>query len=254
MTDQVAQDVFRTPGGRSATMRYRLGTNCWNTLSACMTEDEYGMAARGGAATMIDVGGYLGGVGIGYSLDNREARVWIVEPLPANCDLIRANIELNGLADRVTLVEAAADRPGRERTTVLWDFSDDESGRHHRFVGNSSLAAGSPSRRSAAVPCVSLPDLVAMAGGFVDLLKVDCEGGEYALFEARADGVGDIVGEQHGGFDRLEALLRGTHDVTNDGTLDFGAFHAVRRRPAARAIAYTNVTDDDWVMADPVPA
>lgn len=235
-------------------MLWRDGTNDWNTLTACMTEDEYAMRDRRGARTMVDVGGYLGGVGIGYALDNREARVWVVEPLPANCDLIRANIELNEVGDRVTLVEAAADRPGRRRTKVLWDFSDTESGQHHRFVGNSSLAAGSVSRRSADVACVSLPALVAMAGGRIDLLKVDCEGGEYALFEGSAEGVGDIVGEQHGGFARLETLLRGTHDVTNDGHADFGGFHAVRRQSEPIPIAYTNVTDDDWVLTERAPA
>ena len=95
--DAPIRGSFRTPGGRTVNMMWREGTCDWNTLTSCLTEDEYGMARRGGAATMVDVGGYLGGVGIGYALDNRDARVWVVEPLPANCDLIRENIALNGV-------------------------------------------------------------------------------------------------------------------------------------------------------------
>lgn len=226
--DAPLRGAFRTPGGRSVSMMWREGTCDWNTLTSCLTEDEYGMARRGGAATMVDVGGYLGGVGIGYAVDNRDARVWVVEPLPANCELIRENIALNGVGDRVTLLEAAADRPGAGRATVRWAFDDDESGRHHRFVGNSSLADGSASRLSAEVPAVSLPDLVAMAGGGIDLLKVDCEGGEYALFAGSAEGVGEIVGEHHRGIAPLRDLLAATHAVAvTGGTDDFGAFVAV---------------------------
>lgn len=210
-------------------MMWRDGTNDHNTLTSCMTEDEYGLRSLPEAGTVVDVGGYLGGVGIGYAVDHRDARVWIVEPLAANCDLIRKNIDMNELGARVTLIEAAADEPGAKRTRVLWDFGDDESAHHHRFVGNSTIATHSERHQSQDVACIDLPALVRLAGGHIDLLKIDCEGGEYALFAKGAADVGIIVGEQHEGFARLADLLSGTHDVFNDGDEHFGPFHATPR-------------------------
>lgn len=224
----VEQATWRTPRGNAAEMAWRPGTNDWNTLCSCMTEDEYGLAAMSDVGTMVDVGGYLGGVGIGWAIDHPSDRVWIVEPLADNAALIRSNVERNTVGSRVTLVEAAANAPGIPSTRVLWDFGDDESGRHHRYVGNASIATHSERHQSAEVGCVDLAGLVQMAGGHIDFMKIDCEGGEYALFQSPATEVGTIVGEFHKGFSPLQALLEGTHVVTiTSGSEQFGGFKAV---------------------------
>ena len=224
------QALWRTPGGRDATFWWRAGTNDWNTLCSCLNEDEYGLNGVE-AATVVDIGGYLGGVGIGFAVDHPEARVWIVEPLTANVELIARNIEDNGLGDRVTLLHRAADRPGRKDTTVRWSFGDDETGRHHRFVGNSTLSDHSTVHESEPVSCIDLGSLVQLAGGRIDLLKIDCEGAEYDIL-SDADAlshVGIIRGEYHDGRDRLQRLLEATHVVTATGTDHFGGFSAVAR-------------------------
>lgn len=236
MTDEeIVRGLFWSPGGRPAPMWYRVGTNDWNTLSSCMTEDEYGMRGMDDVDTLVDVGGYLGGLGIGWALDHRGSRVWIVEPLPANVELIERNVAENEVGDRVTVVPRAVGRPGQTQTTIRWGFGDDENGRHHRYVGNSTLSRHSKQHQKATVRTVDLPALVAMAGGHIDVLKVDCEGAEYDLFADGAEGVGRIVGEFHSGRQRLVDLLVREHAVHTTGTDHFGAFTAVPYRAEVAA-------------------
>lgn len=228
--DEVLTGLFRTPRGSSAEMAYRAGTNDYNTLNACMTEDEYGLASvhLGPGSVAVDVGSYAGGVAIGLALDNPDCDVIAVEPLTANVDLIRDNVHRNRLEGRILVLHRAVAAPGLRTTTIRWAFDATESGRHHRYVGNSTLHARGG--RSEVVDCVSLSDLVEAAGGFIHLLKVDCEGGEYELF---ADGkalawVGTIVGEYHAGDMRLRDLLEETHSMVRlSGDDNIGEFRAV---------------------------
>lgn len=230
--DEVLTGLFRSPRGASAEMAYRAGTNDFNTLNACMTEDEYGLASvtLPPGSVAVDVGAYAGGVAIGLALDNPDCHVIAVEPLTVNVDLINDNVRRNRLESRILVVRRAVAAPGLTTTTIRWAFTDDESGRHHRYVGNSSLHV--TGGRSEVVDCVSLSDLVAAAGGHIALLKVDTEGAEYELF-ADADAlpsVGLIVGEHHAGFDRLAAMLDATHVVTlTNGDVNVGEFRAVPR-------------------------
>lgn len=222
---------YRTPRGGSALMEWRTGTNDHNTLFSCMTEDEYRLAdvtlPVDGVA--VDVGAYIGGVTISLARDNPHARVIAVEPVTANVALLQDNIARNNLTDQVLVVHAAAGRPGQTKARVLWAFGDDDAGWHHRYVGNSSIAAHQAIHEEEDVDGIDLASLVALAGGHVDFMKVDCEGGEYALFADGAEGVGHIVGEYHDGAQRLVDLLDATHVVTIKGTDHFGAFTATPR-------------------------
>lgn len=229
---------FRTPRGVPARMHIREGTNDWNTLNACMTEDEYGLRDWSGSGVAIDIGGYLGGVAIGLALDNPGLRVVVVEPVPDNADLIAANIELNGVGDRVDLVVGAA---GDGSPVDVWyGYRGSESLEHHRFVGNSSLAydhGGEVAHDTAGYPTSwTLSALIRKAGADrVALLKVDCEGGEWSILDTSAVALCDvIVGEAHAvrghRGDDIVALLDATHTVTLQGdTAGTCEFRAVAR-------------------------
>lgn len=235
--------VFRTPHGRSVEMAIRADTNDWNTLQACMTEDEYGLRDYRIDGAAIDIGGYLGGVGIGLALDNPEARVIIVEPVPPNAALIRQNIALNGVTDRVTLIEGAAGGP--DPVHVWYGYRGTELAEHHAFVGNSTLAYdnGGELAHEEVVHEVpwSLADLIKASGAErVDIVKIDCEGGEWVILaDPAVSRVDLIVGEAHSvrghrGSDIVD-LLADTHVVTLTGNPDDIAaggtcgFVAVRR-------------------------
>ena len=235
-TAREAIGEFRTPRGRPVLMAIREGTNDWNTLNACMTEDEYLLRSWQGSGWAVDVGGYLGGVGIGLALDNPGLRVLIVEPVPDNARLIEQNIERNGVRDRVTLIVGAVGDGGP--VDVWHGYSGSESLEHHRFVGNSSLAydhGGEAPHETATYPkSLTMADINVLTGGSVDLLKIDCEGGEWSFLGAAAfsvETVREIVGEAHSvrghrGDDSI-GLRAATHDVTSKGdpagTVEFRA-------------------------------
>ena len=116
------------------TMNVREGTNDHNTAQACMTQDEYGLAGLHLCGEALDVGGYAGGVTIGLLMDNPELHVTIIEPLPANLELIRSNLEANGLTERATVIAGAA---GTD-PLIAYNGRSTEVAEHHRFVGNAS--------------------------------------------------------------------------------------------------------------------
>lgn len=229
MTDAIVTEMavghFRTPRGRAADMTFRIGTNDWNTLNACMTEDEYGLRDWRGTGWAIDIGGYLGGVGIGLALDNPELRVLIVEPVPDNARLIGENIARNGVGDRVTLIEGAAG--DGSPVSVWYGYRGTESLEHHRFVGNSSIAydtAGEFAHETSEFAASrTLRSLVAETGAErIALLKIDCEGGEWEILTDSTVALVDyIVGEAHSvrghRGDDVHGLLDATHLVTIQG-------------------------------------
>lgn len=231
MTTGLLVRQLTTPGGRRAGFVYRPGTSDWNTIQASVAQDEYGLP-RDASGHAVDIGGYLGTVGISYALDNPAASVTIVEPVPGNADLIETNIEANGVGDRVTLIRGAAGRGG-EAVEVWYGYQGNELAEHHAWVGNSSLAydgAGMLPHESVTYAATPLADLVPCAW-----LKIDCEGGEWAILDSPAvAGIDVIVGEAHAvrghrGRDIID-LLGATHDVTlvggGEGTCEF---RAVRR-------------------------
>lgn len=231
MTYSEAEEAWRTPNGKPIVFRYRRGTNDWNTVSACTTGDEYALRGLVVDGPVLDVGGYLGSVGISIAVDNPDAVVTIVEPVPDNARLIRYNADRNNVSDRVTVIEGAVGKGG-EKVDVWFGYIGTESAEHHAFVGNSSLAydhGGELKHDAVSYTARSIGELV---GQGLSFLKIDCEGGEWAFLHGPALAkVNRIVGEAHAvrghkGSD-IVALLANTHDVTlsgdADGTCGFSA-------------------------------
>lgn len=231
----VREGVFRTPRGLPVRFRYREGTNDWNTLTACLNEDEYGLRdlppLTGSAA---DLGGYLGAVGIALAADNPTLRVLIVEPVPDNVELTRWAVEANRLDARI-VVEQGAIGDGSV-VEVRYRYSGTETAVHHAFVGNSSLSydhGGFLPHHVVSYPSLTPADIVERIGtpAFV---KMDTEGAEWAFLAAGAALLPLVVGEWHPvrGYTRgdLLALLADTHEVTFTGPeAGPGGFRAVAR-------------------------
>jgi FkbM family methyltransferase len=232
--DQTASE-FRTPGGHPVVMHYRLGTNDFNTLYASLDEDEYDLPL-GLTGTALDIGGYLGSVGIALALDNPGLRVVIAEPVPPNADLIRRNIKQNGLGNRVSLLQGAVGAGG-ETVEVFYGYRGNPSVEHHAFVGNSTLAYDSPgelAHETATYTAVGLSELVEDYGP-IRFLKIDTEGAEWAFLESPAVAqVKTIAGEWHPVRGHVQSdivdLLGATHRVTFSGPDSGpGGFRAERR-------------------------
>lgn len=128
-----------------------------------------GLGRLGGRKVFLDVGANIGTHTV-YAIRSRLfERVLAVEPEPGNLVLLKANMALNGLRDRVAVVEAAAGAaPGTARLYV------DEINRG----GHSVLRRDLP--RSVQVPVVRLDEMVETmaAPSEVGLAWIDIEGGE----------------------------------------------------------------------------
>ena len=219
----VTHGTFRTPRGRSVTMAYREDTNDYNTLRSCLDEDEYGLKELTLSGTALDIGAYIGGVTVALATDNPELHVVAVEAVPPNVDLLRQNVERNGLSERVTIRHAAA---GKGSTAIIrWGFAGNEVADHHAFVGNAVMPEATlVEHESEELPVVKLADLVAEHGP-IAFAKVDCEGCEYDFLTGPAlSQVALIRGEEHHG-----PLSLPGHTVTYTQPNTPRGFEAVRR-------------------------
>lgn len=182
---------FKTPRGRAALIYIREGTNDWNSANASMSEDEYGLRDLHLTGHVVDIGGYLGTVAIGILLDNPGTTATILEPLPENAALIRRNADANGVADRLTVLEAAAG--DGTPVTVHYAYTGNENDLHHAFVGNSTISGevGAP-HKSVTVPSMTPDDFYGAT-----FVKIDCENGEWPFFASAPARFPLIVGERH---------------------------------------------------------
>jgi FkbM family methyltransferase len=231
--------VWQTPGGKSIGFLYRADTNDWNTISSCLgTNDEYGLHGRELHGDVVDIGGYVGSVGITIAVDHPDARVLIVEPVPDNAALIERNAALNGVSDRVTVFHGAIGPKGTSTSEIRFRYVGDGNLEHHAFVGNTSLAydgRGSVQCESADVETLGLAALLdRFKIGEPSFMKIDCEGGEWPFFEtatlAALRRLPEIVGEAHPVRGHVASdmakVLGKTHTVTMLGDW---IFRAVRR-------------------------
>jgi FkbM family methyltransferase len=232
--DAMNEATFLTPKGRTVTFRYRPDTNDWNTLWACLNEDEYGLRSLPTIRTAVDVGGYLGGIGIGLALDHPHARVLIIEPVPDNVALIDWAIDANRVRERVEVV-AGAVGDGR-KVEVAYGYRGTPALEHHAWVGNSTLAYDAPGgaleHDTVSYRSLTVRDVVKRIAP--DILKIDTEGAEWAFLAHDAALLPRIVGEWHPVRQHTQAefaaLLAATHDVTFSGPENGpGGFVAVAR-------------------------
>lgn len=210
-----------------------------------LAEDEYRLKDRKLTGWAVDVGSQIGTIAITLARTNPDLRVIAVEAVPENYELLLRNVQAAGLEHRVRPVHAFASQPGQERGHIRYGYRhrEEESDGYlsaHRFVGNTWANLGEP-EFDVELPAISLDDIVADVGD-ITLLKIDCEGCEWAFLNSPAIGrVQTIIGEYHGGYsdgdmfqyqprDAIHRLLDATHEVTfwsEEPTI--GLFEANRR-------------------------
>ena len=153
---------------------------------------------------VIDVGGFVGDFSL-YAVKRLNARrVIVCEPSPRNWELLVKNIANNGYGDRIEAVNKAVTDGGDVMMNV--DAPDE-----HQSMVSAYFASEQP---LTAVAGISLAHLLRDHSiESVDLLKIDCEGGEYAILESTSPDVlariHNIVFEYHtidGGWARLDRV------------------------------------------------
>ena len=201
--------TLTTPRGKTAYLEARDGTSDLAVLGSVFAGvagsglvDEYDLASLHVTGRFVDVGAHIGSVTIAVLLDNPDASAVCVEPIPENIDVLRANLRANGLTDRATVIEGA--------------------------FGTDTINYGYVGSKTATVRQLELADILP-----ADAIKLDCEGGEWAvLADPLIVTVPTIFGEYHGnpGSVGVTNALGRTHRITfADMTLSTGDFRAVER-------------------------
>jgi FkbM family methyltransferase len=126
--------------------------------------------------TAVEAGAHIGFVTLHLASSVGPAgRVWTFEANPEVHDTIRENLRLNGLADRVTLVEGAVgDKAGRARFHVSGGGE------------TSSLHDQGTTRREVEVDVTPIDEALP-ADAVADVVKLDIEGGEVDALEGMRD-------------------------------------------------------------------
>lgn len=120
---------------------------------------------------IIDIGANIGTFTLYAAHHAPLAEIDAVEPEPGNIALVQKNISQNGLGNRVTLHKAAI---GTSETMTTLHLCDQVSGGHSMFRHAGHTTS------SVTVPTITLHSLFEKRPTLrCDLLKLDCEGGEY---------------------------------------------------------------------------
>lgn len=141
--------------------------------------------------TIVEVGGHIGSTTLYFAHRSPKARIVVFEPSPRNFALLSANVERNGLADRVAPVHMAVDGDAGEKAFHIMPTT-----------GGNSLFAYGDGGETITVRSTTLAEAFAEHGvERCDLLKLDCEGAEYAILYGASDEllsrIDNIVLEYH---------------------------------------------------------
>lgn len=172
---------------------------------------------------IVDVGAHLGSFAVPCGIQSSPSaggKVIAYEPSPDNFRLLSENIHRNCPGNVKALPIAIYKH--RCRLPLL---SDAVHSTGHGLYG------GTPSSDSSMVECVGLADVIAEAGGSIDILKVDAEGAEYDFFFGHSDllrkHVRTIMAEAHlHGNQSGEHLLKFLEDAGFKTKFD-GPHHAL---------------------------
>jgi FkbM family methyltransferase len=195
---------LRTKDGLTISIRPNYGDAM--TIAEIFLDDCYGRdLALPPNPVVIDVGGFIGDFAL-YAVKRLNARrVIVCEPAPRNWALLLKNIANNGYQDRIEPVNKAVTANG-ENVMMNIDAPDE-----FQSMVSAHVTSDQP---LSVVPGISLGQLLRdRAVESVDLLKIDVEGGEYAILEGTPTDVlsriRNIVFEYHdieGGWAMLESV------------------------------------------------
>ncbi len=141
------------------------------TIAVVFIRREYG--ALEGLGTIVDIGANMGTFAVHAAQCSPDARVYCYEPERHTFGFLKENIGLNGLEDRVSIMQCAVGSYDGLRDLTVGDS----------LTNSFYLVSDGASRQT--VNCTTLRDILARHElKAVDLLKINCEGAEYEILES----------------------------------------------------------------------
>ena len=147
---------------------------------------------------VVDIGGHVGTFACRLTQLHPKASVLSCEPSATTAGYLRRNAEQNGVADRVTVFERAV-----AATTGRAMFQDNGGGSGL----NGLVTAGHESGPATEVLTMAFDELVNSAAAPVEVIKIDCEGGEYDL----------VLGSSPSSWESVQRVVIEFHPVDGHG-------------------------------------
>jgi FkbM family methyltransferase len=182
--------------------------------------------------SIIDIGAGIGEYTLFAAADHAGNQVHAYEPFPESFSLLQANLNLNRLEGVQVYNEAVGGQPGN----AVLDLTSGEPLQY-------STESQTVSPDAISVPTITLEQALARLSRRCQVLKLDCEGAEYAILfntpDAALDSIDHIVLEYHDGVTAfshldlvkfLEAKGFQVKTTANDVHTELGYLHAFKLR------------------------
>jgi FkbM family methyltransferase len=133
---------------------------------------------------VIDIGGQVGTFACRLAQVQPKATIASFEPSPTTADFLRRNVAQNHFGDRITVHEQAL-----AATVGFAEFDDNEGGSGTNSLvatGGNTASGAATTRNIMRVETTTFDNAVVAIGAPLDLVKMDCEGGEYDMVYASA--------------------------------------------------------------------
>jgi FkbM family methyltransferase len=175
----------------------------WELTETFLKEDYGDFSVKNG--TVIDVGAFIGDTAI-YFATKGAKRVLAFEPAPPTFHIAQENIKMNKLQNAIEIRNKAV---GRREGEEKFRFTSSRPG------GSSMVFPDTRPSRYYQVKTTTLNQVMSEVG-YVDLLKMDCEGAEYqilplALKDGNLKNISNIILEVHGPPQEILNTLRAGH-------------------------------------------
>ena len=154
----------------------------------------------------LDIGAHVGTFSALFGKLHPTATIDCFEPSPDTFEFLRRNIADNGLDDRIHVHQKAL---AGETGFAIFDLQGAGSGHNH-------LAFGELEGAGVRVETVAFDEVVAAARGPVEVIKMDCEGGEYDL----------VYKSSPESWATVERLVLEYHDVEGESWEELRAWFA----------------------------
>ncbi len=146
---------------------------------------------------IIDIGANTGVATIILAKQNPESIVYAFEPFPSCIDLIKKNIDANGLTNVVLIEKGVTHKTGKETIYI----NDGVSGANTLYCDESGFSKEC-SYRKMEIETIDFNEFIdSYKIDEIEVLKIDCEGAEYDILYnntlLKNGGIKNIVGEFH---------------------------------------------------------
>ena len=171
----VGKDVSRgRPVRLTNGMQFAIGhlSDVW-TLVQVLGRNDYHVRPAERWHTVIDIGANIGTFAVRAAVAAPEARVYCYEPAPDTCRLLRRNLALNGLQERVTVDQRAVCGSSGE----MWLQAIPQSSMRRTSAARTSRLTDTLRVQSTTFETI----LSEHSLDRCDFLKMDCEGAEYDI-------------------------------------------------------------------------